>query len=80
MDAVDELPGVAGYLVHQQGRRITVKMRLREQRKLGVLRRELLDQLDTILPGVDHGTIAVEALAGEEPKTVAGKTRFIVRE
>jgi phenylacetate-CoA ligase len=77
---IDELPGVQRYLIHQKGQQITFRVKFSVHQDLAVFREQLLMQITTVVPGLNQDTIAVEALSEEEPKTVAGKTRFIVRE
>ena len=79
-DTIKNLPDVRGYVVHQQGERIRVKLRLGAQRDLDDLRRRFLAKIARACPDLDETAVTLGVLDEEEPKTIAGKTRFIVRE
>jgi len=78
-DCLDLVPEVRSYFIHQRGDSIEIAVRTLESRGLEETRRRFLDVVARQCGALDEEKLIFTPLT-EEPYTVAGKRRYVVRE
>ena len=78
-DCLDLVPEVRSYFIHQKGDAIDIAVRIEPRGELEQVRRRFLRVIDRQFPGVDEAKLTFSWLQGE-PRTIAGKRQYILRE
>ena len=78
-DCLDLVPEVRSYFIHQKGDAIDIAVRTEPRSELDVVRRRFLRVMTQQFPGIDEATLTFSWLE-LEPRTIAGKRRYILRE
>lgn len=78
-DCLDLVPEVRSYFVHQKDDVIDIAVQADAGRELAEIRRRFLDVVATQIPGLDGSTIIFSRLR-REPRTIAGKRQYVLRE
>jgi len=78
-DCLDLVPEVRSYFIHQKGDAIDIAVRIEPRGELDTVRRRFLRVVNQQFPGVDESKLTFSWLEGE-PRTIAGKRQYILRE
>jgi phenylacetate-CoA ligase len=78
-DCLDLVSEVRSYFIHQKGEAIDIAVRVEPRAELDAVRRRFLQVVSGQLPGIDEATLTFSRLE-REPRTIAGKRQYILRE
>jgi phenylacetate-coenzyme A ligase PaaK-like adenylate-forming protein len=71
--------GVRSFFIHQKGRKIDIAVVAPSREDLQRIERRFLHEIAREFPAIDTSTISFSFLEGE-PRTIAGKRRYLLRE
>lgn len=78
-DCLDLVPEVRSYFIHQKGDAIDIAVRTEPRGELDAVRRRFLRVMTQQFPEFDEAALSFSWLE-REPRTIAGKRRYILRE